>query len=185
MTGDNSLYKYVSPEAPRQKINYSYAKFGGVAFLNDYKKSRKAALIHLDQKVIFKGLSQNTTATEVLFNKWINIIQKGQAINENELLLLIKRFEVTKKIYETYDTNFRPIDKGKYLNFDLYVLFAEVLALVYGQHARLQYLNALLKVNDINIGILHLLSNQLKKKTAYYVRLELEFIDELKKKLSE
>lgn len=184
MTGDNSLYKYILTDAPQQKIDYSYAKFGGERFLDDYKKSRNIALLYIDRKQIINEISKETT-TQIRFHKWINLIEKGQEINENELLLLLKRFEVTKKIFESYDSNFRPIDKGKYQNYELYVLFAEIMVLAYSKYRRLQYLNTLLKVNDIILGLIESLSEQLKKKTALNIKFELEFTNELKKELSE
>ena len=175
MTGDNSLYKYISRDVPQQKINYSYAKFGGEDFLDEYKKSREIALLNLDNNELTNRNTKDLTATGIHFYKWIKLMEKDKDINEKELLLLLKRFEVTKKIYETYDINFRPIDKEKYMNFHLYVLFGEVLVLAYNKHKKIQYLNTLLKANDICISLIELLSEQLRKKVALNVKFELEF----------
>ena len=81
---------------------------------------------------------------------------------------MIKRFEVTKKIYESYDDNFRPHDKAKYQNPNLYVLFAEILILAYRKYSKLQYLNALLKVNDINVGLIESLHENLENNDKKY-----------------
>ena len=59
------------------------------------------------------------------------------------------------------------------------------MVLAYSKYRRLQYLNTLLKVNDIILGLIETLSEQLKKKTALNIKFELEFTNELKKELSE
>jgi hypothetical protein len=185
MTGDNSLYKYFSKEVPKEKINYSYSRFGGEKFLDDYIKSRKDVIEGSMKSIKSVKPSTNKTETEILFCEWINLITKGEGLNEKSLLLLIKRFEVTKKIFESYDVNFRPDNKDKYENPNLYMLFAEILILAYRKYGKFQYLNALLKVNDINIGLNEKFSGKFRKTMIKNIESELEFIEELRKRLNE
>ncbi len=61
---------------------------------------------------------------------------------------LVQRFEVTKKLYETYPAGFR---KGQGIkdNIRLYWLFSLMLALYYVRTTNIKYLSALLKVSDL------------------------------------
>lgn len=61
---------------------------------------------------------------------------------------LVQRFEVTKKLYESYPSGFR---KGEGINISvrLYWLFALVLCLFYSKSNEIKYLSTLLKVCDL------------------------------------
>ena len=62
--------------------------------------------------------------------------------------LLVQRFEVTKKIYESYPVNFRK-GEGRCDIVRLYWLFALSLALFYCDTKNIKYLSSLLKVTDL------------------------------------
>jgi len=61
---------------------------------------------------------------------------------------LVQRFEVTKKLYESYPKNFRK-GKGRSDVIRLYWLFALSLALFYCVTKNIKYLSTLLKVTDL------------------------------------
>lgn len=61
---------------------------------------------------------------------------------------LVQRFEVTKKIYETYPSGFRK-GEGTGRSVRLYWLFALALCLYYASTRQLKYLSTLLKVCDL------------------------------------
>lgn len=61
---------------------------------------------------------------------------------------LVQRFEVTKKLYESYQAGFRK-GEGPYTSVRLYWLFALTLCLFYARTNEIKYLNTLLKVNDL------------------------------------
>ncbi len=73
--------------------------------------------------------------------------------------LLIQRFEVTKKIYQTYPKNFSR-GEGSYDSINTYWIFALSLALYFSKSHNIKYLNTLLKVVDLLCS----LSNQDIKK---------------------
>ena len=62
--------------------------------------------------------------------------------------LLVQRFEVTKKLYESYPIDFRK-GKGKSNIVHLYEMFAFSLTMFYSSTKNLKYLSALLKVTDL------------------------------------
>ena len=183
MTGGSMKYKYINTNSPEEKINYSYAQFGREIFLLAYRKSRKEIISQSDIDADFYLSQVGSGDTENLLTNWISKLKDNREIELEQLNLLLKRFEVTKKIYENYDKNFRPINKSEYKMYRLYVLYAYVLSLSYKKYNKLQYLNALLKANDINISILDYLDKETKKILAINLKTELDFIKNLEVKL--
>lgn len=101
-----------------------------------------------------KGLEGLTTAESVTTLDLLHAliaVQLTNAQNANTkvwLDRLVQRFEVTKKIYETYPPGFR---KGEGVNTSvrLYWLFALALGLFYARSNEIKYLSTLLKVCDL------------------------------------
>ena len=62
--------------------------------------------------------------------------------------LIVQRFEVTKKIYESYPHNFRN-GEGRSNIIQLYWMFALSLILFYCKTKNIKYLSTLLKVSDL------------------------------------
>ena len=179
MTGDSMKYKYINTKSPEEKIDYSYSQFGGEDFLLAYRESREEFIsqINMDGKLLLSPAGFGET--ENLFTNWISKLRDNREIELKQFNLLLKRFEVTKKIYENYDENFRPINKSEYKKYKLYVLYAYVLSLSFKRYNKLQYLNALLKANDINISIRTYLDQDIKKLLAICLTAELDFINNL------
>jgi hypothetical protein len=183
MTGDSVNYKYINSNSPEEKINYSYSKYGGEAFLSAYRESREGIIsqVNIDNKILLTHIGFGET--EKLFIDWISKLKDNSGIELERLNLLLKRFEVTKKIYENYDIDFRPTNKSEFKNYRLYILYAYVLSASYSKYNKVQYLNSLLKVNDINISIWTYLDTETKKLLAICLQTELDFINNLNKKL--
>jgi|APSaa5957512535_1039671.scaffolds.fasta_scaffold38983_3 hypothetical protein len=73
--------------------------------------------------------------------------------------LLVQRFEVTKKLYESYPANFRK-GEGRDNIIRLYWLFALSLTLFYRDTKNIKYLNSLLKVTDLLCSLSEKLLNK-------------------------
>lgn len=183
MTGDSLTYKYLDSNTPKEKINYSYSKYDGELFMTAYLDSRKKVMPPVLSEDALSINVDTSIQTELLFNDWIQNCIDGKSINKEDLNLLIKRFEVTKKLFDDYDVNFRPIDKTKFNSFRLYVLFAYILSLSYSRNNHLQYLNALLKINDINISNIDSIDLESKQILFRCIKSEMTFVSELRNKL--
>jgi hypothetical protein len=150
MIGDNKEnYTYVNKNIFDNKINYSYSKFGGIEFIKSWGSNRKECLeILFDSSDAFFEKADNCN-TNIEFQKWLNYPEV--LLSElDKVHLLIKRFEVTKKIYETYDENYRCLNKQvKYNNLSLYINFGLIMVKLYYKFQHLQYANTLLKLVDI------------------------------------
>ena len=178
MIGDNS-YDYINQNSPGEKINYSYSKFKGYEFLEYYKENRISVVNTLKKKK-FKLINPNFKTSYVLLD-WI---KKG--VNKHQLDMLIKRFEVTKRIYSEYDESFRPLNKStSFTHFECYLFFAYFLLTENKRKFRLQNVNCLLKVNDILISNKKLLSHEEITFLSFCLLEELKIIDQIKSLLDD
>jgi hypothetical protein len=90
---------------------------------------------------------------------------------------LLKRFEVTKRIWNSYADDWRGEPSSGYRNLDLYVRFGEVLDLAYSRTGSLVYLNALLKCVDTCTAMVEEVT--LKGRLARLIRSELDHVSRL------
>ena len=169
------MTEYIYTQEDRLKFphKYMYSEFHGVEFLNAYLadrllKSQCSSFLSNDPIYILKtscrswasslqiesdikdGIFILNTAkllTEILSKLLLDEISIGDRFN-----LLIKRFEVSKRIYEFYDKNIIK-GNGSYTLLDNYLLFSLVLCLNYRSTSNFQYLSTLLKVNDLMLSI--------------------------------
>ena len=159
MIGENK-YKYIDGNAPNVKINYSYSKYLGLQFLDYWKISRKENLKEFDKlnlDILIKKLDSSCVLegfnfSEEIFSKWLKNIDLLNLDFLKDVNLLIKRFEVTRKIYNEYNDLMRPFNKKDYLYINNYSLFGIVLGLLFSETKKYQYLNAHVKLNDILLG---------------------------------
>lgn len=185
MIGDNFGYKYISSDVPNEKIDYSYSEYRGEDFIYSYKTSREYIIEKNTKYSCPKSVDSKTnSSTELQLIFWINCLVNNHDVNFKKINLLLKRFEVTKKIFNEYDKNYRPIDKTTFKEFRLYILFSYTLVLTYKKTKNMQYLNSLLKVNDINISIYKNLTKIDIELLKYCLQKELNFVTHLKAKLS-
>lgn len=131
----NNKYPYISENVPDEKISYSYSLFRGADFIEDWIESRNQYIIgevptdFNPVETVIEG--EADVATAKLFRSWLFSFDRGKGIKEELLDLLVKRFEVTKKIFGDYDENFRPKDKRDFRNAYLYILYSTVLIYAY------------------------------------------------------
>lgn len=183
MAESNLDYKYINDKTPLEKIDYSYSEFRGEEFIDAWKTSRKSILNGKEVLNVTFSASKERNSRG-MFTNWIVDFQKGCFNDFQNINLLLKRFEVTRKIYESYDKNFRPFEKSTdFSQIELYILFSYVLVNAYKETKKLYYLNSILKLNDIMI------SNEMNIKendqNLFHLCLENEliFIEELRNKL--
>ena len=159
MIGENK-YKYINGNAPNVKINYSYSKYLGLQFLDYWKTSRKENLKEFDKanldilikKVDSRFVLEGFNSSGEIFSKWLKNMDLLNLDFLKDVNLLIKRFEVTRKIFNEYNDLMRPNNKKNYLYINNYSLFGIVLGLLFSETKKYQYLNAHIKLNDILLG---------------------------------
>ena len=162
---------------------YQYSKYQGKDFFELYKKNRKTNLNFLK-----KRLEKLTTKKKSNFelnkdskyknNKELNLknyliylfnLNNDELKNQKKTLeVLIKRFEVSKKLFITYDLKNIKKQSSKFDDLIIYPLFSLVLQKCYinaNNQQKLVFLNTILKVNDI---ISSVKSDLILDKEVYY-----------------
>lgn len=162
-----NIYNIPNKDLLNRPYNYSFSKYGGKKFIYSYFKGRKKFL-KLTKNVKKKRIKNISSPTINILNKFLKSKEY-----QPEFDILLKRFEVTKKIYDNYTTRF--VKKGNnYLRLENYLEFGMVLIKYYSMRKKKNYLNALLKLNDL------LLSKSFFTESIRYNDLEFLIISELK-----
>ncbi len=162
----NDNYIYSSKNLLKFPNAYQYSEFQGKDFFQIYKKDRIKNLDVLNKN--FKKLKTESKKNFKLTNK--KYLKDGKLTlkeyliylyNSNSIELknqvktievLIKRFEVSKKLFLKYDVNSLKKQSSKFDELLVYPLFSLVLQKYYfdaNDQNKLIFLNTILKVNDI------------------------------------
>lgn len=161
------VYSYTTANLLRSPEKYQYSRMIGKSFFTLFENDRKNCIDFLEKR--FRRMSQNSsvdttlTLTPYLDNN--NLVLKKfliflylsapEELNENQstVEVLLKRFEVGKKLYLTYDTKEIRKSSSEFDELLNYPLFSLVLQKYYSLTSNTQekliFLNTILKVNDI------------------------------------
>ena len=101
----------------------------------------------------------------------------------SDIDLILKKFEVSKRIYDFYLPEFKKSDDSDFKNLNNYLQLASILSRSYEIKNKLNYLNGMLKVNDTLISVFYELSGLEKKNLAWLIRMELNHVSKLASKL--
>ncbi len=196
----NTLYPYTETNLLENPQKYQMSPYLGKNFLIIFFKSRENQLkvlektgknfLELDE--IIKQLSinyskntlddflQTNIETEeilsLLLIKFSNAIDNGITKILNEF---IKKFEVKKRLYSSYDRNFKE-SSSLYSNLRNYILLSTLCMLAYKKNKNLKYLNTSLKLNDTICSQINKLQINLEKSLFYHIlKIELQNVDSL------
>ena len=188
MKGDIYLFdkidRFIEPNT------YFYSEFFGEELILAWTESRmsiinkgfKHSAIGEESSAYISDLFFPTDTSTLLTYLTQNQLRGDADFKPNLLELLIKRFEVTKKIYTAYDQNLRPINKENFREVSLYVDFAALLCVACDRRLDLVYLNSLLKVMDILASITDRLDPATLAKVRWLAEKELQFVEVIRKK---
>lgn len=145
------MYKYISKNNLKFTQNYNYTRFEGVCFMREYLKSRAFLNVKFSKNAILR-----------FKNKMSEFVLKSLE-NEANLRLLIKTFEINKRLYEKYEMSvskfsneaiLKPNKMSKFNNIYDYLGFGKALGAAFLRSKNLLFLNTLLKLNDTIISLL-------------------------------
>lgn len=166
---------------------YSLTQFEGKDFLFSYFKSRQQITENLD--------SNSFNLKDFVFKKSKNIIKNDLTIDSNSFLCkilhnilidsindqtisdiqkLLKKFELSKKIFTSYDTTFN-LHSDSFDHMTNYMLFSIILNYLFQKFNNLKFINCCLKINDLIISQLSNIKN-LDDICLLKISLELETI---------
>jgi len=189
---DYKNYPYIKNDILNNKVSYSYSEYSGMDFINNWRDIRFGYIAQfksinkIDNSNLLNHLlkiSTENSSSDKIFDFWILSLIENKAVDP-KINLLLKRFEVTKKIFRNYDIDFRPIDKLDFQNLKLYLKFGCVLSLSYYRSNKIQYLNTLLKLNDILCSMFEHLNENEKGITILLLENEIEFVEKIIQKLN-
>ena len=166
----NKKYNYTLINLLKYPQKYQYSKFEGKEFFKLFKENRLFTLDFLKkrQKKIENKNSSKFDKNKIIFIKGKKIILKNfltylYNLNNNnihkykkDVNLLIKRFEVSKRLYLTY--NLKKITRtsikfDELLNYSLFSLVLQKFYPKLNNHEKMIYLNSILKTNDIIVSV--------------------------------
>lgn len=190
------------------KLDYNYSKkgilevpqkyqktpFEGKGFLQSYQDSRELSIKKIKKKINqyqnFEIIKNNlkTKSNKIdptTKSKLISIMKNDFENKEREkfLNIFIKKFEVKKKIFDSYDEHFTEniSDYKKMIN---YILLSNICSTEYENNKNLKFLNVILKLNDLICSEIENINNDLELNLAIHcLEKELTFVLELKRKL--
>lgn len=150
-------YSYTKNNLLEHIEKYSYSSFYAEDFLIAFFTDRKQFISALDKRgsscVVneYKVIDNNESPGNTLlyFKHFLDDCEKVALTVDNGFVILLKRFEVTKKIYVEYDERFRWKKDSSNTELELYVYFSICCSKAYEKSKHLSFLNALIKCNDI------------------------------------
>ena len=160
-------YEYSQTNRLESPCFYMYTKYYGKEFLEAYFSNRIAiinnynikeedylAKIYEESRQSLKYFSRNKDSTSYqLICLLIDMIESDKNKNIYDLLsIYIKKYEVSKKLYQQYDNNFKPIGT-QWKNIDHYILLFIACGVYFLQSDNLKFLNCQLKLGDLIISI--------------------------------
>ncbi len=139
---------------------YFYSPYEGRAFLAAWRRQRDGLQAGLKRAgagpepaaapQTFAG-DDGSVDTRLLLASLLHDIRTGNAEDPEVrrwLALLLKKFEVFKRVHAGYDAEFRALDRDDHKDTALYVAAAEVFEAAYAETGELPFLNALMKSLD-------------------------------------
>lgn len=178
-------YKYITDDNLYNKQTYMYSEYGGIDFLKEYVFSRQQ---YLDEHKDMKSIATEYEWDEVKSNDVIyELLCIKQALKMNTYNGTImdlmnsytKSFEVRKRVYEKYDSSWKPAGNKRFEDYRAYLLLAECLGLSYEHTKCLKYFNCMLKVDDTLLSIQDKLRDELKRVLYSVIQKELGFFWQL------
>lgn len=176
-------YKYITDNNLYEKQNYMYSEYRGMAFIKEYLDSRRYYLKSLEMNVTesFHGIRKVDNKIQQELLEICRKLEKGNYDKETKALLdaYIKSFEVRKRIYTSYDRNWRPLPDAGFEDYKSYVLLADCLLRMYQSTGSLKYFSCLLKLDDTLLSIKDRLESGLKGYLGHIIRQELNIFYQL------
>ena len=175
------LYKYITENNLYEKQNYMYSEYEGIDFLRKYTASRKSYLNTVQQSFENEGAILTRCKTEEELKEILSVLKAGETDYKIivKLNMLIKSFEIRKRIYTEYDERWKPIEGAGFEEYGLYLLFADCLIYAYKEIKNLKYLSCLMKVNDTILSLSDKYITELKPYLAWLIQEELEEFSKL------
>lgn len=166
-------YPYCNRDLLRYPEKYQMSIYEGILFMSAYSKSRHDVLQKLSidynknfEKFIVENFTVDRISIDVIhtykFLSYILVNRVNKQFNkQNDIILdvLLKKFEITKKIFTSYDKHYKE-NTGDYFDLRNYILLSANCVSAYKQTSNLKYLNACLKLDDVVISKIDMVNEE-------------------------
>ena len=190
-------YEYAVNDLLNNPQKYQMTKFEGADFLLAYKNQRNKIIkiLNLQKISTLEEIMNEFTSLDSLENLYKNssislskllsiLISQYFTLQSSDLFLeildkLIKKFEIKKKLYSDYDSDFKEISTSydDLLNYEKLSLLT---LLHYEKTKNLKFLNTALKINDtLSSQIKNMNKENEKSLMVLILKLELQHITKL------
>jgi len=166
----SKLYRYTERNLFKNREKYQYTKFYGPSFLASFAKTRNDFIVSMDQKTsaqplltsltdLLPELCKKSESMEFELETYLAKSILNSSDDKNVLWILIKKFEVYKRLFTHYSFKNNKMFKATetYEKPALYALFSLWLShehtLSKSKDQKLIIENCLLKVNDLVVSI--------------------------------
>ena len=185
-------YKYICNDPLAEKINYEYSPYLGQLFIDQWKNYRDKFRLNNQNSILgidTEYKNQLDIHSEKIVTKDLIYFIKSKFDNDNKdsedikesTNWLIKRFELTKRIYTNYEKTERGgKGTGEFRDLSLYLDFAELLIKAYKSYSHLPSLNSLIKCLDIVMCYENLLNKNEKLRLSNIIKIESELFNNLR-----
>lgn len=159
-------YRYAKTNLLEKPENYFFSEYDGNNFIKAYFQNRLYIIKKLkysDNIITYNSIQEyleknrqnysanmENTIISVMFLRDLlkEIINNNINDKKGYLDILLKKYEVTKKIFNEYDENFKAISND-YSNIESYCLLSICCSLYYKKSNNLKYINTSIKINDM------------------------------------
>ena len=163
------MYSFTESNKLKEKLRYEYFKYKGIDFIKSYFNNRINAKLKLLKTSKNKILDISQILTEptmekisldllntniFLKNSLFNQMRQPHNFNIKLFNIILRKFEVTKRIYESYKLPLLIKCGDNYSNVSNYCYFSINCFQYYKYSKNLKYLNSGIKSNDILVSIL-------------------------------
>jgi methionyl-tRNA formyltransferase len=173
-------YPYAQGDLLERRHTYFYSPYGGRDFVAAWSRSRTSAARELaEARGGHPEGSGGSAAACELFGRLRRALRHGDEKQEDvagQIARLVQRFEVSKRVYSSYDAGLRPRNAADYRALAPYVEFAELLEATYQARQQIQALNALLKCLDILVAHRAQLEPALRERVVRLIEREAEHV---------
>ena len=187
-----ATYPYATGDLLVDPNTYFYSQFGGYPFIEAWMAARAITVAELPAPQEPPPPAHNTgppDANGTVQGEHFLEYLYGQIETENRsdlgdetafwLSRILKKFEVTKRLYRAYDENMKAVDRAHYMDLGLYVRFGEIVDVAYDVSGDTRFLNALLKCIDTLCAVRENLISPHKARLSWLIGRELDHIRRL------
>jgi len=155
----SSAYRYTHRNLFDQPETYFYSEYSGKDFFHQWLHDRDKFEVppkNYSPELLFSPQQESPQDlmeihTHIFFDTVYWQLSSGELDSENQkkIDLVLKRFEITKYVFNNYSPDMRLLSGSSYLDRDLYLKFGIIIEVLFTKTGYIPYLNSLLKIIDI------------------------------------